>query len=71
MMALWSIETHSITMKNMALFRPKLSNFFRTNQIARFVKCDRIFDSIEELKTRGGARNFPTEGLELPTGGLK
>ena len=37
MMALRSIETHSITMKNLALFRPKLSDFFSTNQIARFV----------------------------------
>ena len=36
MMALRSRETHSITMKNMALFRPKLSDFFSTNQIARF-----------------------------------
>ena len=47
MMALRSIETHSITMKNLALFRPKLSNFFSTNQIARFSKeqCCRIFNS--------------------------
>ena len=47
MMALWSIETHSITMKNLALFRPKLSNFFSTNQIARFgqEQCCQIFNS--------------------------
>ena len=58
MMALRSIETHSITMKNLALFRPKLSNFFCTNQDCEFCelllltcKCDRIFDSIDELKT--------------------
>ena len=62
MMALRAIEieTHSITMKNLALFRPKLRNSSSTNQIARFVnyelplsrcKCDSIFDSIEELKT--------------------
>ena len=44
MMALRSIETRSITMKNLALFRPKLSNFFSTNQIARFVNyyCSRV-----------------------------
>ena len=36
MMALQAIETHSITMKNLALFRPKLRNSYRTNQIARF-----------------------------------
>ena len=43
-MALRSIETHSIAMKNLALFRPKLSNFFSTNQIARFVNyyCQRV-----------------------------
>ena len=37
MMALRSRETHSISLKNMALLRPKLSDFFSTNQIARFV----------------------------------
>ena len=58
MMALQSTETHNITLKNVALFRPKLRDSYSTNQIARFVnyychgvKCNRIFDSIEELKT--------------------
>ena len=37
MMALRSIETHNITLKNLALFRPKLRNSSSTNQIARFV----------------------------------
>ena len=34
-MALRSIETHSITLKNLAPFRPKLRNSSSTNQIAR------------------------------------
>ena len=37
MMALWSTETHNITLKNLALFRPKLRDSLSTNQIARFV----------------------------------
>ena len=37
MMVLQSIETHDITLKNLALFRPKLRNSYSTNQIARFV----------------------------------
>ena len=37
MMALPSIETHGITMKNLALFRPKLRNSSSTNRIAIFV----------------------------------
>ena len=37
MMALRAMETHSITLKNLALFRPKLRNSSSTNQIARFV----------------------------------
>ena len=28
-------------------------------------------DMVVVVKIRGGARNFPTEALELPTGGLK
>ena len=36
-MALQAIETHSITLKNLALFRPKLRNSSSTNQIVRFV----------------------------------
>ena len=36
-MALRSIETHSITLKNLALFRLKLRNSSSTNQITRFV----------------------------------
>ena len=37
MMALQSTETHNITLKNLALFRPKLRDSYSTNQIARFV----------------------------------
>ena len=37
MMALQSIETHNITLKNLAIFRPKLRDSYSTNQIARFV----------------------------------
>ena len=37
MMALQSIETHNITLKNLALFRPKLRDSYSTIQIARFV----------------------------------
>ena len=36
-MPLRSKETHSITLKNLALFRPKVRNSSSTNQIARFV----------------------------------
>ena len=36
-MALQSTETHNITLKSLALFRPKLCDSYRTNQIARFV----------------------------------
>ena len=69
MMALQAIETHSITLKNLALFRPKLGNSSSTNQIARFVnyycygvnvmECS-MFDSIEELKT------LPRDGDSKP-----
>ena len=37
MMALQSTETHTIALKNLALFRPKLRDSYSTNQIARFV----------------------------------
>ena len=37
MMALQSTETHDISLKNLALFRPKLCDSCSTNQIARFV----------------------------------
>ena len=37
MMALHSIETHNITLKNLALFMPKLRDSYSTNQVARFV----------------------------------
>ena len=47
MIALQSRETHNITLKNLALFRPKLCNSESTNQIARFgqEQCCRIFNS--------------------------
>ena len=55
-MALRSRENYSITMKSMALFRPKLSNFFSTNQIARFVNyyCDgvKVIEFSIRLKNR-------------------
>ena len=43
-MALRAIETHSITLKNLALVRPKLRDSSSTNQIARFVNyyCDSV-----------------------------
>ena len=58
---------------------------FELSAMQNTVTCDRQWPSmgisIEEktrcivmksvLGLRGGARNFPTEGLELPTGGLK
>ena len=37
MMALMPTETQNITLKNLALFRPKLRASYSTNQIARFV----------------------------------
>ena len=36
MMALQSPETHNITLKNLALFRPKLRDSYSSNQITRF-----------------------------------
>ena len=56
MMALRSRETHSITLKNLALFRPKLSNSSSNNQIARFVNyyCDgvKVIECSIRLKNR-------------------
>ena len=37
MIALQSTETHNITLKNLALFRPKLRDSYGTNHIARFL----------------------------------
>ena len=37
MMALRSTETHDITLKNLAIFSPKLRNSQSTNQVARFM----------------------------------
>ena len=37
MMALQSTKTRNITLRNLALFRPKLRDSDSTNQIARFV----------------------------------
>ena len=37
LLALQSTETHNITLKNLAQFRPKLSDSYSTSQIARFV----------------------------------
>ena len=64
MMALRSRETHSITLKNLALFRPKLSNFFSTNQIARFVNyyCDGV--KVIEFSIRSKHRKH-SHGTEI------
>ena len=63
MMALRSRETHSITMKNLALFRPKLSNFFGTNQIARFVNyyCDGVKVIEFPIRLRNSKHSHRTE----------
>ena len=37
MITLQSTETHNITLKSLALFRPKLCDSYSTNQIATFV----------------------------------
>ena len=37
MVAIQSTETHNITLKKLALFRPKLRDSYNTNQIARFL----------------------------------
>ena len=44
MMALHSTETRNIALKNLALFRPKLCDFYGTSQIVRFVNyyCYRV-----------------------------
>ena len=44
MVALQSTETDNITLKNLALFRPKLRDSYSTNQIARFMNyyCDGV-----------------------------
>ena len=38
MMVLRSTETHNITLKNLALIKPKLRDSLSTNQVASFVK---------------------------------
>ena len=51
MMTLQATETHSITMKNLALFRPKLCNSSSTNQIVRFVNyCVDVIEFSIRLK---------------------
>ena len=35
----WSTETHNITLKYLALSRPRLCDSLSTNQIARLVNC--------------------------------
>ena len=44
MIAHQSTETHNITLKNLALFRPKLRDSYSTNQIARFLNYSAIVD---------------------------
>ena len=51
-MALQSRETHNITLKNMALFRPKLRNSYSTNHIARFVTYYFYFVNVIEFSIR-------------------
>ena len=52
MMALRSIETHCVTLRNLALFRPKLRNSSSTNQIDDYAK-----DGGEELSTKNALRS--------------
>ena len=52
MMALRTIETHSITLKNLALVRPKVCNSLSTNQIARFVNYYCYGVNVIELSIR-------------------
>ena len=73
MMALRSIETHSITMKNLALFRPKTEQFHQYQsdcEICELLlltcKCDRIFDSIEELKHSHGIEIRSRDSFLIP-----
>ena len=52
MMALQSTETHNITLKNLALFRPKLRDSCSTNQIARFMNYYCYGVSVMEFSIR-------------------
>ena len=49
MMALQSAETNDVTLKNLALFRPKLGDSYSTNQIARFVNYCRYSVNVIEF----------------------
>ena len=72
MMALQAIETHSITLKNLALFRPtsQLLQYQSDCEICELLllrcKCDRIFDSIEELKHSYGMELRSRDSFIIP-----
>ena len=52
MMALRSTETRNITLKNLALFRPKLYHSYSTNQIERFVNYFMAMETVMEFSIR-------------------
>ena len=51
-MAFRSTETNNVTLKNLALFRPKLRDSLSTNQIARFVNYFCCGVNVIELSIR-------------------
>ena len=64
MMALQSRETHNITLKNLALFRPTLCDYYSTDQIARFVNCYCYGVNVIEFSIRLKIENTP-KGLRF------
>ena len=52
MMALQSTETHDITLKNLALFSPKIRDSYSTSQIAKFVNYYAYGVNMIELSIR-------------------
>ena len=73
MMALCSTETHNITLKNLALYLgPNFAIPTVQIRLRDFLllllrcKCDRIFDSIEELKHSHGAEIRSRDSIIIP-----
>ena len=64
MMALQSSETHDITLKNLALFRPKLRDSYSTNQIVRFVNYYSYGVNVIEFFIRFENRKY-SHGMEI------
>ena len=67
-MALWSTENHNITLKSLALFRPKLRDSLSTNQIAkaRSVNCYCYGVNVIEFSIR--LKNLKhSHGIEMPS----